>query len=186
MEITRLDWELIPYLKLLQFHDHHWQAENCRYFRRKLTNKGRQSEALNSSRLELFCKKDVLKNFDKFRGKHLWCSLQLWFLKSWKNQTFIIFVLNEILFWLYISYLCWMFYYIFIIYLFAHYNFLIYGSEIHFRSVNARLSLGYVKLLSNFSFLCQPYKEITVRWCKQPTSKSSNMFMLYILIQGLQ
>ena len=44
---------------------------------RDLSTHGGMIETDRSSRLEVFCKKDVLKNFDKFTGKHLCQSLFL-------------------------------------------------------------------------------------------------------------
>ena len=47
------------------------------------------SESFRSSRPEVFCKKDVLKNFSKFTGKHLFQSLFLieFFNKLFKKKT---------------------------------------------------------------------------------------------------
>ena len=64
----------------------------------------------------------LLKDYNlKVYQKNVW---KLWLLKCFKNGNFYcIFYIHayQVLFWLYISYLRYMFYYIFIIYLYVHY-----------------------------------------------------------------
>ena len=66
------------------------------------------------------------QNIKNFEWNRIFDCRQLWLLKCFQNWNFFIcfvFMLYQVLFWLYISYLCYLFSYMFITYLYVHYMF---------------------------------------------------------------